>query len=405
MNNGKGLGEERVGVTVKPRVIRREQVFGLLTILLSAAVVLGLAELGVRVFIPRSQWVFLDATDDWRPDPELGWTNRYSYRVESVPTESGAVISFVTNADGILHTESVRTKAPGVFRVMLFGDSAVVGRAVADPERIHNQLQKLLTKDLRVEVLNAGVQGYSTDQSLLLMRRLVPIYKPDLVIYALCDNDFEGNQWAENYGNQKPKCTAVDETLNGCTPPSHPDQLRIRRFGSEGIAYAVQHSALYRFFRPEIFALRMRFMKTHMAQTMLPPETYEGSSISSIPGFNLFKALLVEMQRTAKNESAEFIFYSHPALQEVWDPSVQYLQTHGYPRFDRYWLEHNLADAAAQKGIRYCPLIDYFRSQQGRGPFHLLPRDPHCNATGYAVTAERLYQCIRPLITNPERGS
>ena len=47
-------------------------------------------------------------------------------------------------------------------------------------------------------------------------------------------------------------------------------------------------------------------------------------------------------------------------------------------------------DELERRGIRFVPLVEYFAERQERGPFHLLPRDPHCNATGYLMEAERL---------------
>jgi hypothetical protein len=157
----------------------------------------------------------------------------------------------------------------------------------------------------------------------------------------------------------------------------------------------LQHSALYRLLQPGILAVRMKFMKANYAGTGLAPELYEGAQPSAIPSFDLFVAMLVEMRRTAAQANARFLLYSHPAAEEVWDPAVNYLRTHGHPRYDRYWLEHTLAATAAQNAVDYCPLIDQFRADQSKGPFHLLPRDPHCNRAGYAVTATKLGACLR----------
>src|SRR5262249_60441163 len=42
----------------------------------SLAIVLGLLEASVRLFVPESRWRYLDATGDWKLDDELGWVNR-----------------------------------------------------------------------------------------------------------------------------------------------------------------------------------------------------------------------------------------------------------------------------------------------------------------------------------------
>jgi hypothetical protein len=187
----------------------KQKYFAATTILLSVVMTLAAAEVGVRITVPRKLWAFTDATDDWQVDSQVGWINRGNARTESM-VDTG-LVSFATNADGILPSSALRERHPGVRRVMLFGDSAVLGRAVAEQNRIHSRLQQLLSSPGQpVEVLNAAVQGYSTDQVLLLMKRLIPVYEPDVVVYGLCQNDFEGNAWTKNYGVGKPKCEVVN---------------------------------------------------------------------------------------------------------------------------------------------------------------------------------------------------
>jgi hypothetical protein len=109
--------------------------------------------------------------------------------------------------------------------------------------------------------------------------------------------------------------------------------------------------------------------------------------------WKLFQALLRRMKACCAGAGAQFLFYHHPALEEVWDPYAQDLVAKLGVRpeqYDRYALQKRLQGAASQAGVDYCPLIDYFRTRPDRGPFHLLPRDPHCNAAGYQLTAEAL---------------
>ena len=50
---------------------------------------------------------------------------------------------------------------------------------------------------------------------------------------------------------------------------------------------------------------------------------------------------------------------------------------------------------ARATGVEFCPLISHFELHQDRGPFHLLPKDPHCNGVGYEMTAEVLSGQLR----------
>src|SRR5579862_1847922 len=100
-------------------------VFGLLAISLSLMVTLLLAEAGVRLFVPRGYWSFRDASDDWQTDSQLGWVQKPNFELTTHNGEFNWTTEFHTDPDGLLPSTAVRAKAPGVIRIMIFGDSAV----------------------------------------------------------------------------------------------------------------------------------------------------------------------------------------------------------------------------------------------------------------------------------------
>src|SRR5262249_6706948 len=105
--------------------------------------------------------------------------------------------------------------------------------------------------------------------------------------------------------------------------------------------------------------------------------------------WGLFNALVDRMDQFCVAHGAKFIMYAHPSIAEVWTPfisQVERAQQLGTGEYDRYALEKRLSREMIR--IDFCPLVQYFVDQQDRGPFHLLPRDPHCNGTGYKLTAE-----------------
>jgi len=117
--------------------------------------------------------------------------------------------------------------------------------------------------------------------------------------------------------------------------------------------------------------------------------------------WELFGALIRRMDESARQDGAEFGVYAHPALPEVWEPYIEdTIRTAGLDpdEYDASILERRLDQVVTASGARFCPLIDTFRAQQERGPFHLLPRDPHCNPAGYQVTAEKLAAFVVELL-------
>jgi len=355
---------------------------------------LVVAEVFVRAFLPASAWQFRDATADWQLDPQLGWVQKPNLDDTSPNTlgEYGWSVHFQTNADGLTPYTAQRTKRPGITRVMIFGDSTVVGRAVPQEKTIHVWLQKLLRSNVvDAEVINAGVQGYSTDQVLLRIEQLVPLYHPDVVVYALCSNDFGGNVSREAYGAPKPVFVLkADGTLMGL-PPDLRNTSDIKPFGSGPSAW-IQHAALYRFFQPQIVALRGKLLAWNERNLLgTASEIYYRPEALQEINWPLFVALLREMDLSSRRNGASFFFYAHPSIEEVWNPYIRTTehQLHLEPgQYDRYALEKRLRQTAKLASVLFCPMIDYFVANQQRGPFHLLPRDPHANPVGYQLQAE-----------------
>lgn len=94
-------------------------------------------------------------------DAELGWTNRPG-------TAWGEPTLFVNRLGARGRREYAPQPPEGAVRVLCFGESFVWGSEVAVGEDWAGQLEGL---DRRLEVLNFGVGGYGTDQSLLRFRR------------------------------------------------------------------------------------------------------------------------------------------------------------------------------------------------------------------------------------------
>jgi hypothetical protein len=96
-----------------------------------------------------------------------------------------------TNADGLRDAPRGERRA-GVARVLVFGDSYTFGWGVADSEPYPQRAEALLRADgLAVEVINAGVPGYNTEQEALLLAALLPRHRPDMVVLGYVVNDAE----------------------------------------------------------------------------------------------------------------------------------------------------------------------------------------------------------------------
>ena len=95
-----------------------------------------------------------------------------------------------TNSHGQRDIERTFDKPPGVRRVILLGDSVVVGFGIRDiDDLMSRQLEKLYPSD-DVQVLNLAVSGYCTRAEVELLKVKGIRYEPDLVILVFVENDF-----------------------------------------------------------------------------------------------------------------------------------------------------------------------------------------------------------------------
>jgi hypothetical protein len=119
-------------------------------------------------------------------DQNLGWKLKPGVSGEW----NGEGASFLqVNSEGLRDREHAKTKNPNTLRVAVLGDSfseAVKGRK-------------------KVEVINFGVQGYGTAQELIMLRKKVWEYSPDIVVLAFfIGNDVINNSPKLEYDHYRP---------------------------------------------------------------------------------------------------------------------------------------------------------------------------------------------------------
>lgn len=123
----------------------------------------------------------------FRPDPLLGYALKPSFRIDY-----GGTTPVETDRFGWRDREYRREKGAGVFRVVCIGDSRVFGLGLRAEETYPKQLERLLRERYpgrTIEVINAGVPGYTSREGVVLVREILPAFAPDLVIASFGHND------------------------------------------------------------------------------------------------------------------------------------------------------------------------------------------------------------------------
>ncbi|MBI3450759.1 MAG: SGNH/GDSL hydrolase family protein [Acidobacteria bacterium] len=102
------------------------------------------------------------------------------------------------NALGLRGPERSAEKPPGTYRVLCVGGSTTFGAGIVGdentwPARLEAKLAAA-RPDLRVEVWNAGVPGYTTAENVIYLSLRLVDFRPDLVVFYEGYNDFKPNR-------------------------------------------------------------------------------------------------------------------------------------------------------------------------------------------------------------------
>ena len=123
-------------------------------------------------------------------NPELKW----EYRANSHSTDIEFPV-IETNEHGFRDVKGIKLKKPdSTHRISFVGDSVTLGFGVEFEDVFTERFKANLKDDnsaSTIEVLNHGIDGYSSPQVLELLKTRVGQFAPDSVVYVLCLNDFD----------------------------------------------------------------------------------------------------------------------------------------------------------------------------------------------------------------------
>ena len=168
----------------------RSILINLSLILLSTLFALILSEIALRVMGLEPLYVSPERDHFWKYDPLLGWAHEPGQ--EGIFETPQFRTNVRINANGLRDRQHSYERRDDIERILVLGDLFAWGYGVEKSERF----SQLLEKSRGVEVINAGVSGYSTDQELLWYRNEGIKYETDLVILVLAGNDVGDNEQA-----------------------------------------------------------------------------------------------------------------------------------------------------------------------------------------------------------------
>ena len=390
----------------------------------------GIAECGLRLYHYGSLRGLSGEHSLRMPHETRGWSlepNASSFQ----RTRDYAVL-VRTNALGMRDREHAALPAPGIFRIVVLGDSFMEAYQVALEQSLAYRLEARLASR-GVEVLNLGVGGYGTTQELLALTEEGLRYRPDLVVLAFyLANDVQNNSFAieaallgedaqTTFSRPYARARSLDAELEW-TPP---DRAGMAPYVERWQRRKGFLDALRRALQPAMVANLLEQATGSLLRQIAIGDRYDPAVAFGWPflrevadpsvarlwedAWLVTRRLLLEMDRVAREAGARLALLLVPADFQV-DPRALAAVEAAYPElvFDPLHINRELEAFCAQAGI---PLLDptpaLAREQAAGRPMYYAIEDHHWNSAGHALATELLAKFLddRGLLPQPGRAS
>jgi hypothetical protein len=354
------------------KINTRAILINLSLIIISTLFALFLSEIALLIIGFKPLYVSPERDRFWKYDSLLGWAHKPGQEGIFETPQFRTVVRI--NENGLRDRQHSYEPKNDVERVLVLGDSFAWGYGVEESERF----SQLLETSLGMEVINASVSGYSTDQELLWYRNEGIKYEPDLVILVIAGNDVGDNeQQLVSTIYYKPKFVIEDGelVLTGYPVPETSTQGKF-------IYSLSQRSALAFFLVQRYFDLLSLYgqTKVNSDQANSPRSDINAES----EPFKLTIALVDEIRNIAESRKAKFMIVTtnrwwNYQSEETYEDFITTLQGKGF-------------------------LVLDVESMPGFDPeVMVIPDDGHWNQSGHEFVAEKMKALIetRKLLSQP----
>jgi lysophospholipase L1-like esterase len=183
------LSQRRIGAS---SAMMHRLALGAATMLFSCLAVAAMIEGYVRLVADDGMqydlemWKYARDVKRVSADPLIG----HEHRPNRHATLMG--VSFDTNSKGLRDREFAYGRRPGTLRILMLGDSLVVGWGVPNEQTFVKRVERLYRNNgVDAEVINAGVGNYNTIQEVEYFTTEGYEYQPDIVVLNFFVNDAE----------------------------------------------------------------------------------------------------------------------------------------------------------------------------------------------------------------------
>jgi lysophospholipase L1-like esterase len=296
------------------------------------------------------------------PDPELFF--RLAPNLDVATTGNPRIFDLRTNSRGLRGPELSPRKSADTVRVLAVGDSCTFGSGAGQADTYPAQLQRVLAAalpDLRFEVVNAGVPGFTSYQALRYLELEGFALEPDVVVFSSAVND-------------------ASPATAGAK----------RRFGRGRLLTD-------REYRQALRAPQLGIARLLQRAGFLPGGVAAGSAPDGLKR----RVPLAEYEEHLRRFAALSLAREIVPVVVAW-PLLEQLEptppTEVGEAVQRYQQAAARAAAEADAGF-----VDLLGPLSGRG--ELFVDVVHLGPRGYRVVAERIAEALLPVLTAPESSS
>lgn len=364
----------------------KQRLAALITVCVSTAVALLIAELVLRVVAPQILSM---------PFPRL----RNGMRVAHA--NATGRIAVAPLYDIHVHFNSDRFRAdrdfapsppPGRTRIAVLGDSFVFGWGVEAGQSFPAQLEAILrSRGDDVEVINAGVPGQSLGEKALWYRDAVAPFKPQIVVLAVLVDDIDSENGLHLFQLRNGEAVPL---------PPKPGELNTGLHRLPGYDYVSQHSHLV--------ALVKRAIATGLRRNPRNRVFVEAGDVSMNrtlflrDGLPLVDAEIRWLRREVAAHGSSLMVVYLPFRETVYPSAVQWMEQ---ARWKESTLAANVGAECARDGIPFLDLTSRLQHEAATSPQELYYKgaDTHPNARGYRAFAAGVAEFIEPSLRSSRR--
>ena len=289
------------------------------------------------------------------------------------------------NAEGYRGRRVAVPKPPGVYRILVLGDSLVESQYVDDGETLGEQLERVVRRrgGDAVEVVAIGRAGYTVTDEAAYFREKGQKFEPDVVVLVSPLNDVSDLSRHVQYRDLLKQLSGYEQ----------------RHSVLQALIAPVRNTAIYNLLHRKWIELAYRQAMPVGALDARPlneeVSLREAREAQWSPAYRRYYekycALLDDFHRDVEAGGRKFLYAVFPDVEQM-DPA------------DPETMQRHLKACADQHAIRLVDLLPPLRAASREQKLFLVPHDRHPSGAGYAVAAESLGSELARLGWLPRRS-